>query len=103
MFGFFSPLYFLVRALTSKKREDSLMEQAYDCRKKGDLGKAITLYTQAIETGTNTWVVYFYRGECKLAASDMPGAIADFEKAIEVNPKYSGKAKQALEAARRTL
>lgn len=99
----FSPLYFLARSLGKKKREDGLMEQAYDMRQRGDYGKAVTLYTHAIESGINTWVVYFYRGECKLDAGDVQGAIADFEEALKVNPKYSGKAKLALEAARKRL
>ena len=103
MFGLFSPIYFLVRALTKGKDEDTMMEKAYDCRKRGDYGMAITIYTRAIDTGTNSWVVFFYRGECKEAAGDVHGAIADYEKSIEINPKYSGKAKKALEITRAKL
>jgi tetratricopeptide (TPR) repeat protein len=103
MFGLFSPIYFLVRALTGRKSEDSLMERAYDLRKKGDFGRAIEIYSKAIETGTSTWVVYFYRGQCRQSAGDLQGAIADYQKAVEINPKYSDKAKKALAEARAAL
>lgn len=105
MIGIFSPLYFLVRSLRGGHRNvsESFMEKGYDHKKSGDYMRAELAYTHAIESGTNTWVAYFYRGECRLSQSNYPGAIADFEKAIEINPKYSAKAKEALEQARRAI
>jgi tetratricopeptide (TPR) repeat protein len=97
MIGIFSPLYFFVRALTgTDKKGDGIMEKAYDQKKIGNYGQAVELYSKAIEEGNNTWVVYFYRGDCKMLAGDKQGAIADFEKAMEINPKYSAKAREAL-------
>jgi tetratricopeptide (TPR) repeat protein len=90
----FTPLYLLSRSLSGGK--PTLMEKAYDFKKGGDHATAIELYTQAIEGGENTWVAHFYRGECLLAVGNTDAAIADFEKAIGLNPKYSGKAKEAL-------
>ena len=105
MIGIFSPLYFLVRSLTggSQKQTDSLMEKAYDHKKTGNFRLAAETYTKAIETGTNTWVAYFYRGECRMLSGDAAGAIADFEKAIEISPRYSQKAKEALEKAKAVM
>ena len=104
MIGIFSPLYFLVRALTgSKKQRSSYMEAGYDHKKAGNYALAEQAYTRAIETGTDTWVAYFYRGECRMAAGNTEGAMADFEKAVEINPRYSQKAKQALEKVKVTL
>lgn len=105
MIGIFSPLYFLVRSLRGghKNGPGSFMEQGYDHKKAGSFSKAEQAYTHAIESGTSTWVAYFYRGECRLGQKNYCGAIADFEKAIEINPKYSVKAKEALERARRAM
>lgn len=95
---FFSALYNLVRTLgKNHDLPDILMDQAYGARQKGDFGRAIECYTKAIEAGRNTWIAWFYRGECKEQAGDIQGAMADYEQAITISPKYSGQAKKALE------
>ena len=95
--GLFSAIYNLASSLRKGKGTDNVMEAAYAEKGKGNFEKAIALYTKVIEEGTKNWVVYFYRGECRKMAGDKTGAIADYEKAIETNKKYSGKAKQALD------
>lgn len=75
------------------------MERAYKARRMGENKTAIELYDQAIDEGRETWVAYFYRGECKLDAGDTEGAVADFRKATEIDAKHSKQAKAALEKA----
>jgi len=48
-----------------------------------DYSKVIELKPQ------NTAVAYFFRGDTKKTKSDWDGAIADFTKAIELNPKLA--------------
>lgn len=76
---------------------DTLMEKAYAAKERGDNGKAIALYTDAIAAGRNNWVAYFYRGECREKTGDTAGARADYEQAVATDAKYSGQAKEALE------
>ena len=102
--GLLSALYNLGETLSKNTTTpDIYMERAYKERKTGDNKTAIELYDQAISAGRETWVAYFYRGECKLDTGDTKGAIADFTRATEIDPKHSKQAKAALEKAQAIL
>jgi tetratricopeptide (TPR) repeat protein len=49
---------------------------------KFELGK----YEEAIELNFGYWPNYYNRGNSKLVLEDLPGAMADYDKAIELNP-----------------
>jgi tetratricopeptide (TPR) repeat protein len=67
--------------------------KAYQAGEKAykDKGEAIRLYTEAIEScklsGEDLSKVYYSRGKAWVGKGDYGKAIADFTKAIEINPK----------------
>ncbi len=56
------------------------------CEKKDHKG-AIADYTLAVEADPALDSAYFYRGRCRQHLGEYKGAIQDFEKAAELNPK----------------
>lgn len=65
-------------------------EQAKGMEAKGDFGKAIDVYSKALDNPYYAIdpTIYFERGYCKRKAGDYTGAIADLEKALEIRRKY---------------
>lgn len=55
--------------------------------KKGEFGKAEEIYTAILTMRPNEKDAYFLRGNARMTLSDYDGAIADFEKVIEMAPK----------------
>jgi tetratricopeptide (TPR) repeat protein len=53
----------------------------------GKYQDAIQTITQAIEKGVETEFVYYYRGLAYYGMGDTPNAVADFNKALSINPK----------------
>ena len=51
--------------------------------------KAEETLTQAIKYDKNNFEAYYYRGCAKVNAMNYDGAIADFEKAVELKPDYA--------------
>ncbi len=52
----------------------------------GKYQDAIQTITQAIEKGVETEFVYYYRGLAYYGMGDTPNAVADFNKALSINP-----------------
>ena len=94
-------------AAVKQKIAEDLLRKGYDCIQKGDYGCAIADFTKAIEIkpkfaeayigrgaawhskGDNDGYVALERGEILFDLSDYDCAIADFTKAIELNPKIA--------------
>ena len=51
--------------------------------------KAEETLTQAIKYDKNNYEAYYYRGCARVNAMNYDGAIADFEKAVELKPDYA--------------
>ncbi len=54
---------------------------------KGDWTAAAKSFDEVIVISPNDAVTYFYRGHAKQSEGDLPGARADYDKAIELNPE----------------
>ena len=77
------------RAFEADPKDFQALEmQAEITRKLGDYEKALELFDKLISTFTeiNEWP-YISRGAVKIDLKDLNGAIADFNKALEMNPK----------------
>ena len=59
-------------------------------RRKGQIKKAISDYTKAIELNPNHYSAYYNRGIAYFQDKDqISKAIADFTKTIEIDPRYA--------------
>ncbi|MCU7858980.1 MAG: tetratricopeptide repeat protein [Candidatus Thiodiazotropha sp. (ex Lucinoma kastoroae)] len=67
----------------------------------GEFKEAINLYDKAINVNPNDAYIYFNRGAAKLNLGDFDGAIADFTKTIELNPKLKSPAYKSRAMAKR--
>ena len=70
--------------------------------KQGQNAEALEALAQAARMDPNFDVVYQYRGGVRQNMGDLPGAIADFERALALNP-HNGVAAQALANAQAAL
>ena len=70
--------------------------------KQGRNAEALEALAQAVTIDPNFDVVYQYRGGVRQNMGDLPGAIADFERALALNP-HNGVAAQALATAQAAL
>ena len=72
-----------------EKRQEAmeLVGKAYQLHMKGDVDKAVTLYTQSIELCPTAEALTF-RGWAKSFHHDFDGAIADCHQAIDLDPEY---------------
>lgn len=80
--------------------------QGRDLVLKGDYGKAVTLYSQAIKDDGTNGAVYFHRGTARMldassgGASVLNDAISDFDMAIRLDPSVRRSAYRARGDAR---
>jgi tetratricopeptide (TPR) repeat protein len=65
----------------------SLWKRAYEAQMRGDLERAVELYTRSIEVWP-TAEAYTYRGWAKSFQGRVDEAIADCEEAIKVDPEF---------------
>jgi tetratricopeptide (TPR) repeat protein len=65
----------------------SLWKRAYEAQMRGDLERAVELYTKSIEVWP-TAEAYTYRGWAKSFQGRVDEAIADCEEAIKVDPEF---------------
>ncbi|WP_185964326.1 tetratricopeptide repeat protein [Aliikangiella marina] len=68
----------------------SLIRQAIDFSGNGEYSKAINLLTQAILIEPDNEQAFFERGMAYLELNNEPDALADFDRALQINPEYSG-------------
>jgi len=54
---------------------------------KGDYDGAIVNFTKAIEQDQNNYIAYVFRGYIRQNKGNLADASADYNKAIEINPK----------------
>jgi tetratricopeptide (TPR) repeat protein len=69
------------------------MARALDRHLRGDWERAIADYTQAIghyRHNSDRALAYLGRGNARRAASDPQGALADYDRAIELQPGHAG-------------
>jgi tetratricopeptide (TPR) repeat protein len=79
----FTFLYFRIRQNELDQSNDYLRrgEKAYT---KGDLNTAIIDFTQSIQLNPKAAQAYYHRGLAYVDQKDIPEAIADFNKALEL-------------------
>jgi tetratricopeptide (TPR) repeat protein len=53
---------------------------------KGSSGSALPFFDRAIVLDTTDYLLYRYRGECRMRDQDIEGALADYEAAHTLNP-----------------
>jgi Flp pilus assembly protein TadD len=69
-------------------------QEAITAARAGDMDKAITVFSRVIDAGAggdtkNLAATYNLRGVCYEAKNDLQKALADYSKAIEIDPKSS--------------
>lgn len=67
-----------------------LIHKAIDLSDGGDHSKAIAMLTKAISIDPLSEQAFFERGMANLELNNNADAIADFDRALEINPEYSG-------------
>jgi tetratricopeptide (TPR) repeat protein len=67
-----------------------------------DLAKAESLLSKVIENDPLNADAYFYRGKAKWQNGNLPAAINDFNKVLDINPNHN-QAKVSIEMVRQIL
>lgn len=68
---------------------NSKHEQAHNALRKGDIDKAIRLYTEALQLAPNDCNILSDRATAFLHKKDKLRSMADFNKAVELDPEYA--------------
>ena len=76
--------------MNEKSNVTKLIHEAIDCSGDEGYSKAINLLTKAISIQPNNEQAYFERGMAYLELDKDTDAIADFDRALNINPEYSG-------------
>jgi hypothetical protein len=89
--------------MVSEGRRDFFLIQSYDRVHKGDFREGIKYCTKAIVVDPNSATAYNNRGVFKEQIKDYQGAIADYEKALEIDPDPDFGAGHNLSRLKRQL
>jgi tetratricopeptide (TPR) repeat protein len=84
----FAGVYLHIRSRRLRATPDgaALLDEAIQLAHAGDLEHASQVLERAISENPRLWQAYQYRGELRLAAGEVAGAAADFDRAIEIAP-----------------
>lgn len=68
------------------KEIEALLKQADSIPKSGDCNKAVDAYSKVLELAPKNQNALFYRGMCYINTKQYKEALADFDKALELDP-----------------
>ena len=88
-----------IESARAHQRAEELRMQADEHLRNGYFSSAITDYTESIRLNGNDVIAYIGRGNAYSRQGDVTHAIADWERALRINP-YLAEASQSLATAR---